>query len=114
MRPRPRAPGRQGLMGGGAARPGGGALPLAESWAGRGLRGSARRPLARTPPPLCTFLAATAKRAGPGRTRPDRTAGAMRLLPLLRTVLWAALLGCPLRGGSGLRHDFYWNSSNPR
>ncbi|XP_019567386.1 ephrin-A4 isoform X2 [Rhinolophus sinicus] len=38
----------------------------------------------------------------------------MRLLPLLRTVLWAALLGAPLRGGSGLRHDFYWNSSNPR
>ncbi|KAM5201014.1 ephrin-A3 isoform 5-T5 [Hipposideros larvatus] len=37
----------------------------------------------------------------------------MRLLPLLRTVLWAALLGSPLRGGSGLRHDFYWNSSNP-
>ncbi|XP_045672737.1 ephrin-A4 isoform X2 [Phyllostomus hastatus] len=38
----------------------------------------------------------------------------MRLLPLLRTVLWVALLGSPLQGGSGLRHDFYWNSSNPR
>ncbi|KAI5164872.1 Ephrin-A4 [Manis pentadactyla] len=38
----------------------------------------------------------------------------MRLLPLLRTVLWAALLGSPLRRGSGLRHAVYWNSSNPR
>ncbi|XP_044122414.1 ephrin-A4 [Neovison vison] len=38
----------------------------------------------------------------------------MRLLPLLRTVLWAALLSSPLRGGSGLRHAVYWNSSNPR
>ncbi|XP_007946704.1 ephrin-A4 [Orycteropus afer afer] len=38
----------------------------------------------------------------------------MRLLPLLRTVLWAALLGSPLRGGSSLRHAVYWNSSNPR
>ncbi|XP_051849863.1 ephrin-A4 isoform X2 [Antechinus flavipes] len=38
----------------------------------------------------------------------------MRLLPLLRTVLWASLLGSPLRGGSGLRHAVYWNSSNPR
>ncbi|XP_058516367.1 ephrin-A3 isoform X2 [Ochotona princeps] len=38
----------------------------------------------------------------------------MRLLPLLWTVLWAALLGSPLRGGSSLRHPIYWNSSNPR
>ncbi|XP_063482747.1 ephrin-A4 isoform X1 [Symphalangus syndactylus] len=38
----------------------------------------------------------------------------MRLLPLLRTVLWAAFLGSPLRGGSSLRHVVYWNSSNPR
>ncbi|XP_072503293.1 ephrin-A4 isoform X2 [Notamacropus eugenii] len=38
----------------------------------------------------------------------------MRLLPLLRTVLWASLLGSPFRGGSGLRHTVYWNSSNPR
>ncbi|XP_007525466.1 ephrin-A4 [Erinaceus europaeus] len=38
----------------------------------------------------------------------------MRLLPLLPTVLWAALLGCPLPGASGLRHPLYWNSSNPR
>ncbi|XP_037018417.1 ephrin-A4 isoform X3 [Artibeus jamaicensis] len=38
----------------------------------------------------------------------------MRLLPLLRTVLWVTLLGSPLQGSSGLRHDFYWNSSNPR
>ncbi|XP_062959836.1 ephrin-A4 isoform X1 [Cynocephalus volans] len=38
----------------------------------------------------------------------------MRLLPLLRTVLWAALLGSPLRGGFSLRHPVYWNSSNPR
>uniref|UniRef100_A0A8D2GUK3 Ephrin-A4 n=1 Tax=Urocitellus parryii TaxID=9999 RepID=A0A8D2GUK3_UROPR len=38
----------------------------------------------------------------------------MRLLPLLRTVLWAALLGSPLRGASSLRHPIYWNSSNPR
>ncbi|XP_063106501.1 ephrin-A3 isoform X7 [Cavia porcellus] len=37
----------------------------------------------------------------------------MRLLPLLRTVLWAALLGSPLRGASSLRHPIYWNSSNP-
>ncbi|KAL1772457.1 ephrin-A4 [Sigmodon hispidus] len=38
----------------------------------------------------------------------------MRLLPLLRTVLWAALLGWRLRGCSSLRHPVYWNSSNPR
>ncbi|XP_047640369.1 ephrin-A4 isoform X2 [Phacochoerus africanus] len=38
----------------------------------------------------------------------------MRLQPLLRTVLWAALLSSPLRGSSGLRHEVYWNSSNPR
>eukprot|EP00070_Physeter_catodon_P014592 XP_023971921.1 ephrin-A4 isoform X3 [Physeter catodon] len=38
----------------------------------------------------------------------------MRLQPLLRTVLWAALLSSPLRGGCGLRHEVYWNSSNPR
>ncbi|XP_053461488.1 ephrin-A4 isoform X2 [Nycticebus coucang] len=38
----------------------------------------------------------------------------MRLLPLLQTVLWAAFLGSPLRGGSSLRHVVYWNSSNPR
>ncbi|GAB1287741.1 Ephrin-A4 [Apodemus speciosus] len=38
----------------------------------------------------------------------------MRLLPLLRTVLWAALLGSRLRGCSSLRHPIYWNSSNPR
>ncbi|XP_021014409.1 ephrin-A4 isoform X2 [Mus caroli] len=38
----------------------------------------------------------------------------MRLLPLLRTVLWAALLGSRLPGCSSLRHPIYWNSSNPR
>ncbi|XP_057381974.1 ephrin-A4 isoform X4 [Balaenoptera acutorostrata] len=38
----------------------------------------------------------------------------MRLQPLLWTVLWAALLSSPLRGGCGLRHEVYWNSSNPR
>ncbi|XP_023441619.2 ephrin-A4 isoform X1 [Dasypus novemcinctus] len=38
----------------------------------------------------------------------------MRLLPLLPTVLWAALLGPPPRGAAGLRHAVYWNSSNPR
>ncbi|XP_059121647.1 ephrin-A4 isoform X1 [Peromyscus eremicus] len=38
----------------------------------------------------------------------------MRLLPLLRTVLWAALLGSRLRGCSSLRHPVYWNSTNPR
>ncbi|XP_011783646.1 PREDICTED: ephrin-A4 isoform X1 [Colobus angolensis palliatus] len=38
----------------------------------------------------------------------------MRLLPLLQTVLWAAFLGSPLRGGSSVRHVVYWNSSNPR
>ena len=69
-----------------------------------------------TPPSsaLCTFLAATAKRAGTGRARLNQTPGAMRLQPLLRTVLWAALLSSPLRGSSGLRHEVYWNSSNPR
>lgn len=91
---------------------------MVESYRGRGLRVSAPHPQFRTPPtpppPLCTFLAAAAKRAGTGRTRPERTPGAMRLLPLLRTVLWAALLSSPLRGGSGLRHAVYWNSSNPR
>uniref|UniRef100_F7FAI9 Ephrin-A4 n=1 Tax=Ornithorhynchus anatinus TaxID=9258 RepID=F7FAI9_ORNAN len=29
-------------------------------------------------------------------------------------VLWAALLGGPLRGGLGLRHTVYWNATNPR
>lgn len=37
----------------------------------------------------------------------------MRLLPLLRTVLWTALLGSRLRGCSSLRHPIYWNSTNP-
>ncbi|XP_072864433.1 ephrin-A4 isoform X1 [Chlorocebus sabaeus] len=74
-----------------------------------------------TPPPfpqppssLCTFLASIVKRAGTCQARPNRTSGAMRLLPLLRTVLWAAFLGSPLRGGSSVRHVVYWNSSNPR
>lgn len=53
-------------------------------------------------------------RAGPNQTGPDRARGAMRLLPLLHAVLWAALLGSLLPGGAGLRHDFYWNASNPR
>nr|XP_060500738.1 ephrin-A4 isoform X3 [Panthera onca] len=109
---------RRGLTGVGSERRGGGAPPLVESYPGAWPASLRTPPPAPhrppPPPPLCTFLAAAAKRAGTGRTRPERTPGAMRLLPLLRTVLWAALLSSPLRGGSGLRHAVYWNSSNPR
>nr|AAB50238.1 ligand LERK-4 [Mus musculus] len=45
-------------------------------------------------------------------TRPPAPPGP--LVPLLRTVLWAALLGSRLPGCSSLRHPIYWNSSNPR
>lgn len=55
-----------------------------------------------TPPPtssaLCTFLRrdCEADRDGPGQTTPDL--GAMRLQPLLQTVLWAVLLSSSARG----------------
>lgn len=69
------------------------------------------------PPAPSTFVPFSPGRrsgAGTSRGRPDWSPGAMRLLPLLRTVLWAALLGSRLRGCSSLRHPVYWNSTNPR
>lgn len=115
---------RQGLRRVGRERRGGVALPLAESspWAWPRVR-TLPTPLAEHPqtfhfvpfwPPL-RRAALRDGRAGPGRAVGRTPRGAMRrLLPLLRTILWATLLGSPLRGGSGLRHPLYWNSSNPR